>query len=193
MLKVYTRTGDKGETSLYGGERVKKDHQKLEAYGSVDELNSVVGIIVNKSKAYKVKGKKDIGNKRIYTDLLKIQKTLLLIGSLLSGWQSIGRWQLTKNIKNLENKIDKMDASLPKLNNFILPGGNEIATYCHLARTVCRRAERRVVGVNEKEFIQQDVLIYLNRLSDYFFVLARYFNFQENIKDDVWRIDIVEN
>lgn len=190
-MRIYTKTGDKGETSLYGGKRVKKDHKRIETYGSVDELNSVIGVVIAEiiSQNSKVKSQNYNSKVKSLEQLVDIQKDLLLIGSLLSGYILLEVNNLILNTKKLEDWIDAMDKDLPELKNFILPGGSKTASLLHLARSICRRAERRVVGLRESDHTQQDILIYLNRLSDYFFVLARYFNFQNNIKEEIWQID----
>lgn len=186
MIRIYTKTGDGGETSLYGGERVKKNHHRLEAYGSVDELNSVLGLIISKSNS---KGKKYKTKAKIITQLTRIQKDLLIIGSLLAGYKLLNSEKLVKKTINLENWIDELERELPALKHFILPGGSERGSLLHFIRSVCRRAERRVVELLSKEEIDINIIIYLNRLSDYFFVLARFFNYQENVPETIWQID----
>lgn len=165
-MKVYTKTGDKGETSLVGGQRVPKTHERIESYGSIDELNSWLGLIAAQNIAEKHK-----------TLLHNIQKILFIIGSHLACPDQKIADTLPKlnasEIALLEQNIDEMDAMLPKLKNFIIPGGNTLSAYCHIARTVCRRAERNILRIND--FNPDDfVLIYINRLSDYLFVLARF-------------------
>ena len=165
-MKIYTKKGDKGETSLLGGSKVNKDNIRLEAYGTVDELNAFIGHIHDQEISE--------NHKAI---LLKIQNQLFNLGSILSfdGKKTqINLPEITKeNIQMLEAEIDKMEEKLSPLKDFILPSGHTIASLCHIARTVCRRAERRVVKLQAKEKISPNCLEYLNRLSDYLFVLAR--------------------
>ena len=165
-MKIYTKKGDKGETSLLGGSKVNKDNIRLEAYGTVDELNAFIGHIHDQEISE--------NHKAI---LLKIQNQLFNLGSVLSfdGKKSqINLPEITKrNIQMLETEIDKMEEKLAPLKDFILPSGHAISSLCHIARTVCRRAERRVVELQAKEKISSNCLEYLNRLSDYLFVLAR--------------------
>lgn len=165
-MKIYTKKGDKGETSLLGGKKVQKDNVRLEAYGTVDELNAFIGHLHDQ----------DI-NKNQKIVLLAIQNQLFNLGSILSfdGKKSkIKLPELTKaNILRLEQEIDKMEQELPPLTNFILPCGNTLCSLCHIARAVCRRAERRIVALEKVEKTNKNCLKYLNRLSDYLFVLAR--------------------
>lgn len=165
-MKIYTRKGDKGESSLLGGTKVQKDDIRLEAYGTVDELNAFIGHLHDQ----------DI-NENHKKVLLAIQNQLFNLGSILSfdGKKSkIKLPKLTKaNILTLEQEIDKMEQKLPPLTNFILPSGHTICSLCHIARAVCRRAERRVVAVAKVDQINANCLQYLNRLSDYLFVLSR--------------------
>ena len=165
-MKIYTKKGDKGETSLLGGTKVNKDNIRLEAYGTVDELNAFIGHIHDQEISQNHK-----------TILLKIQNQLFNLGSILSfdGEKSqINLPEIPKrNIQMLETEIDKMEEKLAPLKDFILPSGHAISSLCHIARTVCRRAERRVVELQVKEKISSNCLEYLNRLSDYLFVLAR--------------------
>lgn len=166
-FKIYTKGGDKGETSLIGGTRVPKFHPRIEAYGTVDELNSFIGLIADQNidKHYK-----DI--------LLIIQERLFVIESLLavdpdSQLQTNLPDIETADIELLENEIDLMNENLPELRAFILPGGHPAVSYCHIARTVCRRAERLIIRLSRTASVDSLILQYLNRLSDYFFVLAR--------------------
>ncbi len=164
--KIYTKGGDKGQTSLIGGERVPKCHDRVEAYGTLDELNSWVGLIRDQ----------DIGS-YLTAILIKIQNSLFIIQSLLAAGdektkESLPQLQET-DIILLEKEIDKMNETLPGINSFILPGGNIIVSYCHIARCVCRRSERIIVRLSEKYKVGQQIFMYINRLSDYFFVLSR--------------------
>ncbi len=172
-MKIYTKTGDSGTTALFGGSRVHKHNIRIESYGTVDELNSNIGLIRSQEI--------DEHSKKI---LILIQNKLFTIGSILatdpqravlkSGKERLKIEKVNEeHIKLLETEMDAMNESLPDLTHFILPGGNQAVSYCHIARTVCRRAERRATLLNETEHLDPLVLKYLNRLSDYLFVLAR--------------------
>ncbi len=181
-MKIYTKTGDKGKTSLFGGERVGKNSVRLEAYGTVDELNSVLGIAVANGLSDKVK--------KIISVL---QNQLFILGSdLATPLESETKIKINvprttaEMVEKLENWIDDLDAELPGLKVFVLPGGAEGAAYLHFARTVCRRAERITVELSGREQINEFVVKYLNRLSDLLFVLARYENFVNDIPDVKW-------
>lgn len=171
-MKVYTKTGDKGSTSLYGGVKVSKNNIRIDAYGTVDELNSAIGLIRSS----------DI--REIYQgQLVQIQKNLFHLGAelatppeklfLANGKSRLPNVIEEKSIVQLENWIDEMEEELPPLMHFILPGGNIGASHAHLSRCVCRRAERICVALSELEEIRAELLKYLNRLSDYLFMLAR--------------------
>jgi len=176
-MKIYTKKGDKGNSQLLGGSIVPKNHIKLECYGTIDELNAFIGSIYD-----------DKINQNHKNILLKIQNQLFNLGSNIASdrkKQKINLPNVTENnIKMLEKEIDKMDMALPILKNFILPSGFPAVSKCHIARTVCRRAERNLVSLNEVEEINPLHLKYLNRLSDYLFVLAR-FILQENGKKNI--------
>ncbi len=178
-MKIYTKTGDKGETALFGGERVPKDAQRIEAYGSVDELNCILGVIQSLQP-----------DKLIAATLQKIQNQLFELGADLAtpkAHQSplIPRIKLSHS-SFIEKTIDRMEKVLHPLKTFILPGGTVIASQLHLARTVCRRAERSVVRLSRNEDIGDAVIIYLNRLSDLLFVMARYANHQSGQEEVKW-------
>ncbi|MBK7105894.1 MAG: cob(I)yrinic acid a,c-diamide adenosyltransferase [Ignavibacteriae bacterium] len=179
-MKIYTKTGDDGSTSLFGGTRVAKNNIRINAYGTIDELNSVIGIAIANKISVEVK-----------YELEKIQNTLFQIGSELASPENVKSDIIKKtsedDIKYLESLIDKFDEKLPPLNNFILPGGNKSASYLHLARTICRRVERIIVELKEKENINNNILVYLNRFSDLLFVLARYENFVTSTPEIVWK------
>lgn len=165
--KIYTKSGDKGKTSLVGGTRVSKTHIRLDAYGTVDELNSFVGLLVC-----------SIANEEMVDFLHYIQNKLFVVGSYLATeTESISPKSASiiteEDIKRLETKLDTLDADLPKLTRFILPGGSESAARAHICRTVCRRAERNVYRVANDYSIDESILIFLNRLSDFFFLVAR--------------------
>lgn len=169
-MPIYTRTGDSGLTSLFGGKRVLKCEELVDVYGSIDELNSWVGLLNAQSKTY---------------SFSKVQSDLLIIGSSLAGGK-IDLTPLTSRITEMEREIDRMDKTLPKLSNFILPGGSVLAAQIHIARSVCRRVERQAVAVSQKEHIDSVIVKYLNRLSDLLFTYARFINMQGNIKEIVW-------
>jgi cob(I)alamin adenosyltransferase len=177
--KIYTREGDKGETSLIGGHRVPKHTTRIEAYGTVDELNCVVGML---------RDQKESGN--FSEPLFVIQDRLFIIESLLASPDDKVIKRLPHisddDITFLENQIDQMNIGMPELNNFIIPGGHTVVSWAHIARTVCRRAERRINKLASEENIQDLILRYINRLSDYFFVLARRLAFDLGIKDNIW-------
>jgi len=177
-MKIYTKTGDKGQTSLIGGTRVPKYHLRIEVYGTVDELNSYIGLIMCQ------------GIDNYDQQLLKeIQDRLFTIGASLAADPDKSKMKIPDlhdaDIALLEKEMDLMNDNLPDLKHFVLPGGNTVVSYCHIARCVCRRAERLAVALAENSFVDERITIYLNRLSDYLFVLARkltvYFNAEENI------------
>ena len=178
-MKIYTKTGDKGTTALIGGTRVSKSHLRIEAYGTVDELNSYIGLI----------GSQDIELHQ--KDLLKeIQDRLFTIGASLASDPEKSSMKipdlLDADITLLENEMDKMNDSLPALKHFILPGGNSIVSYCHIARCVCRRAERLTVQLAANSFVDEKVTIYLNRLSDFLFMLSRKINKDFGLEEHIW-------
>jgi cob(I)alamin adenosyltransferase len=181
-MKIYTKTGDKGKTSLFGGKRVWKDDLRIKAYGTVDELNSVLGLACS--------GIKDKELKRVISG---IQNELFVAGSDLASplQKKTGKFQIprieNKNTAGLEKLIDKFDSKIPVLKNFILPGGKKTAAVLHLARTVCRRAEREAVALSNVEKINQEIIVYLNRLSDLLFVLARFENFSSHHPEIEWK------
>lgn len=165
-MKIYTKTGDKGQTSLFGGTRVPKHHVRLEAYGTVDELNSCIGVLHSLLDIVEYK-----------QILLDVQMTLFNVGSNLASEKPITHADVHINdadILCLEKYIDQMNEVLVPLTHFILPGGTTAAAHAHVCRTVCRRAERRVVAMSHEIDNLQNIVIYLNRLSDFFFVLSRY-------------------
>lgn len=166
-MKIYTKTGDKGVTSLIGGTRVPKHHLRIETYGTVDELNSYIGMIRDLSEH----------NDHLNFVLNEIQDRLFTIGSLLAADPEKSRMKLPdlheSDVTLLENEIDAMNESLPELRAFILPGGHPTSSWCHIARCVCRRCERLVSHLAEENEVHPLVNVYLNRLSDYLFVLAR--------------------
>jgi cob(I)alamin adenosyltransferase len=189
LMKIYTGTGDQGKTSLFSGERISKANQRIEAYGDVDELSSAIGALSASIEAEK---------KELITQLHQIQSYLFNLGSWLATTQDSPSVSLLDTFsdepsKNLEHSIDRMEENLPTLKGFILPGGTVASAWAHLARTICRRAERHVIRYLESESNPLDsdhrksMITYLNRLSDYFFVLARYLNHLSGVKDQLWK------
>jgi cob(I)alamin adenosyltransferase len=180
-MPIYTKTGDKGKTSLFSGKRVWKSDTRIEAYGTLDELNSVIGIILS------IKIKRTKESKYIEQLLLGIQNDIFPICSYLADLPDvISDINLNKRIKQFEKEIDFMTKKLPVLYNFILPGGGEMGAHLHLARTVSRRAERSIINLHKKEKVDIRVIQYVNRLSDLFFTLARYANYTEHKKETIW-------
>lgn len=180
-MPIYTKTGDKGKTSLFSGKRVWKDDVRIEAYGALDELNSVIGIILS------IHTKKTKESKYITHILLDVQTTIFPICSYLADLPDIlGDIDLEKKLKAHESQIDHMTSLMPQLTSFILPGGGEVGAHLHLARTVSRRAERLIIKLHRREKVDLRVIQYVNRLSDLFFTLARYSNFTEHKKETTW-------
>lgn len=188
-MKIYTKTGDQGTTALFGGLRVSKDHIKVEAYGTVDELNSSLGVVL----AALTEDLKSnlLLNTCLEEHLLQIQSTLFSIGSHLATEQGKANLYLpelsTSLLTHLETLIDAMEVELPPLKNFILPSGHLIVAYTHVSRCIARRAERIVVSLNQLEPVAPILLSYLNRLSDFLFVLARYCALHLNVKELIWK------
>ncbi len=179
-MKIYTKSGDKGTTSLIGGKRVPKHHIRIEAYGTIDELTSWIGLI----RDYEI----DENTKSI---LIKIQNHLMICASLLATELDERLNNLPQlyndDIELLEKEIDKMEQNLEPLKMFILPGGNKIVSFCHITRTVCRRAERIIIELSEIEEISDLVIKYLNRLSDFLFVLSRKFAKDFDAEETAWK------
>jgi cob(I)alamin adenosyltransferase len=179
-MKVYTKTGDKGETSLIGGKRVPKYHQRIEAYGTVDELIAFTGLVRDPSI-----------EEHTQKVLLEIQDKLMICSSILaSDCDDCGYTipELTnEDVFSLEKEIDTMESNLPELRSFILPGGHSVVSYCNIARTVCRRTERLVLKLSEETVVPELVLKYLNRLSDYFFVLSRKLSIDFKVIEYEWK------
>ena len=173
--KIYTRTGDKGETSLFGGKRVSKTHQRITAIGSIDELNSALGLVQSL-----------IRSKPLKSALEKIQIHLFNIGAELANPGSSAEAKAA-NISFLEQQIDKLDSKLEELRNFILPGGSLPSSQAQFARSIARRAEREVLKLDLKEKVNAETLSYLNRLADFLFVLARYQNRLSGSKEKIWK------
>ena len=179
-MKIYTKKGDKGETSLLGGKRVSKSNIRIESYGTIDELNSWLGLIRDQ--------KIDSDTKKL---LIHIQDRLFTIGSHLASDPNKKGIKIPdikeENITALEKEMDKMNESLPEMKSFVLPGGNEIVSYCHIARCVCRRAERCAVNLASEEKVEDIIIKYLNRLSDYLFVLSRKLSHDLNAEEIPWK------
>lgn len=179
-FKIYTKTGDKGETSLIGGVRVPKSHIRIESYGTVDELNSYLGLI-----------KDQISDGKIVSILYEIQDRLFTIGSVLASDPEKSKMKIPdlheEDIHLLEKEMDSMEETLPALKNFILPGGNLAASHCHVARCICRRAERISVHLSQESEVPEILLRYLNRLSDFLFMLGRYLVHQAGGLETPWR------
>lgn len=184
-MKIYTKTGDKGLTSLFGGQRVYKSHSRIDAYGTVDELNSVLGMARTAQP-----------DQTIETLLERLQNELFVLGADLAtpagGKRKIQRIGQS-HIQQLEQDIDTLETSLPALRTFILPGGTPCAATLHLARTVCRRAERSCFICGQSEIISSEALVYLNRLSDLLFVMARFQNHASNVEDTPWNTSASED
>lgn len=179
-MKIYTKKGDSGTTQLIGGKRVPKNHFRIEAYGTVDELNSYLGLIRDQEI-----------EKVTFDTIIEIQDRLFTIGALLANESGSNKMKLPlideQDILFLENQIDKMNENLTEMRSFILPGGHTIISYCHIARCVCRRAERLSVELPETTLQIELILKYLNRLSDYLFVLSRHFHQQFKAKEMPWK------
>lgn len=185
-MKIYTKTGDEGMTGLYGGTRVAKSHLRIESYGTIDELNSYLGLL----RDQKI-------DKHIFENIIKIQQELFVVGAILAtpeekvllknGKKRLGNTGLSEEmILFLENEIDVMNEELPAMTHFVLPGGHTTVSYCHIARSVCRKAERLVVHLSSETGVEPLVIKYLNRLSDYLFVLARKLTFDNKAVEIKW-------
>ena len=184
--KIYTKTGDKGETSLIGGTRVPKYHERIEAYGTLDELNSLIGYL-----------RDQLSNVHQRKVLLRIQKNLFTAESELATdpvkeIKQVLPHLSDEDVLELENEIDAMNQHLPALTSFILPGGHPTVSLCHVCRTVCRRGERIIIKVASEMVVDEILIKYINRLSDYLFVLARELAFTNNIPDLPWKPDVLE-
>lgn len=185
-MKIYTKTGDKGKTSLFGGLRVSKHHLRIEAYGTIDELNSYVGLI----RDQKI-------DKLTHKNLLKIQNELFTLGAMLAtppekevlknGKKRLNIHTINESsITFLESQMDEMNEQLPQMTHFVLPGGHTTVSFCHIARCVCRRAERITTQLSENSTVDEHILMYLNRLSDYLFVLARKLTIDNKAQEIPW-------
>ena len=179
-MKIYTRTGDQGQTSLIGGTRVPKSHERIHTYGTVDELNSYIGLVRDQEV--------NAGRKEI---LQEIQDRLFTIGALLASDPEKSKMKLPDlldtDVRLLEEEMDRMNEQLPEMRSFVLPGGHQSVSFCHLARCVCRRAERLVIGLSQHEWMNELVIVYLNRLSDYLFVLSRLMGQELGAEEIPWK------
>lgn len=178
---LYTRTGDDGTTSLVGGERAKKNCARLEAYGTIDELSTFLGAVVSDIRC----------DSELQGQIREIQNEMFNIGAYLatqpaSGTRPACASLTDEKMKQLEGWIDALDEQTPKINAFVLPGGSELASKAHTARVVCRRAERRIMDLSDEEYVDPKVGAYINRLSDYLFIAARYINFMRGVNEVVW-------
>ncbi len=188
ITKVYTRTGDKGTTRLVGGQKIAKDHLRIETYGTVDELNSIVGL----ARAFNQDQSESLAEEAELDEILhRIQDRLFDIGSILAtppGKESPAMKQILGNeIDTLEALMDRCQETLEPLKEFILPGGGKVAAFLHQSRTVCRRTERLCVRLNKEEVVPEEVLRYINRLSDVFFVLSRWIAQAQKKNETLWR------
>ena len=182
-MKIYTRTGDTGTTGLFGGDRVPKHHLRIEAYGTVDETNAFLGLARDRAAG-------DVALADLHPVLQRLQRELFVLGAdlatPLNAKASVPRIE-TDHVAALETLIDRFDSQVPPLKHFILPGGSSVATALHITRTVCRRAERCTVALRDREPVNPQAIIYLNRLSDLLFVLARWANRQAGVDEEAWR------
>lgn len=179
-MKIYTKTGDEGTTGLFGGKRVSKADLRIDTYGTVDELNCWVGLVRDQPV-----------NEKHQSFLIGIQDRLFTIGSMLATEPGNTRVKIPNlsdpDVASLEAAMDAMDTDLPPMRSFILPGGHQSVSFCHITRTVCRRAERLAIALHEKEPLDPLVIKYLNRLSDYFFVLARKMSAELGAEEAPWK------
>jgi len=180
-MKLYTKTGDKGQTGLIGGTRVAKNDVRLDAYGTIDELNSFIGLLTT----YQIP-ESEIQFLRF------IQHKLFTIGShLATDTSKVSLHKASvlddESILRIEQEIDRLDATLPELSSFILPGGSQSGALCHICRTVARRSERRLFDMNELHNVDSHILIFINRLSDYFFVLSRFLTLRSGCEEIYWK------
>ncbi len=179
-MKIYTKTGDKGKTGLLGGTRLFKSHIRIESYGNVDELNSHIGLLRDQPV-----------NFDLIDQLLEIQNKLFVIGSHLASDPVKSKVQIPDfdlaAVNQIEMWIDELDGALPEMKYFVLPGGHQAVSFAHVARCVCRRAERSIVLLSQEEFVNENIVIYINRLSDYLFVLCRWMGQQLEIDEIPWK------
>jgi cob(I)alamin adenosyltransferase len=179
-MKIYTKTGDKGTTALFGGKRVSKADLRIETYGTIDELNSYIGLVRDQEVNAK---RKNI--------LVEIQDRLFTIGSILATEPGNTKVKVPSLVESditvLEKEIDAMDAQLPPMKSFVLPGGHQSVSFCHVARTVCRRGERLVIALDAQEKVDQMIIQYMNRLSDYLFMLSRKMTAELGAEETPWK------
>ena len=178
-MKIYTRKGDSGHTSLIDGDTVNKHNLSVDAYGTIDELNSFLGLLKDYIKDDKIK---DILN--------KIQIKLFSIGSILASGKNKNISEKVKiekkDVEYIELEIDRLNKDLPELKNFVIPGGHKTSSYSHVCRSICRRAERKISELNNKSSVDSNILAYVNRLSDFFFVLSRFLKYSDNVSESHW-------
>ena len=178
-MKIYTRKGDSGQTSLIDGDMVNKHNLSVDAYGTIDELNSFLGLLKDYIKDDKIK---DILN--------KIQIKLFSIGSILASGKNKNISEKVKiekkDVEYIELEIDRLNKDLPELKNFVIPGGHKTSSYSHVCRSICRRAERKISELNNKSSVNSNILAYVNRLSDFFFVLSRFLKYSDNVSESHW-------
>lgn len=179
-MKIYTKTGDSGSTALFGGKRVLKSDLRIETYGTVDELNSCIGLVRDQPV-----------NRGRQAVLIEIQDRLFTVGSILATEPGNTKVKIPTlgetDVQFLEKQIDEMEAALPPMKSFVLPGGHQSVSFCHITRTVCRRAERLVISLHAVEPVEPSVIKYLNRLSDYLFVLARKMAYELGAEETPWK------
>ena len=178
-MKIYTRKGDSGQTSLIDGDMVNKHNLSVDAYGTIDELNSFLGLLKDYIKDDKIK---DILN--------NIQIKLFSIGSILASGKNQNISEKVKiekkDVEYIELEIDRFNKDLPELKNFVIPGGHKTSSYSHVCRSICRRAERKISELNNKSSVDSNILAYVNRLSDFFFVLSRFLKHSDNVSESHW-------
>ncbi len=182
-MKIYTKSGDKGETSLIGGKRVSKNHPRINAYGTVDELISFIGLL-----------RDQVTERKVHDTLLHIQDRLMVCAAILAADCEDCKVKIPvlsdESIIRLEKEIDSMESNLSEIHSFILPGGHQTVSLCHVCRTICRRAERLVIKMSKDFFVPEEVIEYLNRLSDYFFVLSRKLSVDLKAVEHQWSPDL---
>lgn len=178
---LYTGTGDNGTTSLVGGERISKISIRLEAYGTVDEFSSFLGVVTSDSKC-----PEELKHQLLYIQNRLFDAGCYLATSVLPGATPSCNGIHSDEISNIENWIDTLDEDTPKIRAFVLPGGSELAAHCHVARAVCRRAERRILQLAADEYVDPTLIRWFNRLSDYLFIVARYLNFRSGVAEITW-------